>query len=587
MLLPVKFLPFIFILSQCIALPQVIKQINFTGNNVLSSNELLNVSGITGSRYQLSSIDSAIARIAAAYNQTGYFNASFLNKGIQYSPDSSFVIINISIDEGSPAYIKNIQIADEDSILTQSLLSSFRYMEGGIYNKSEIENNISSVLSYMEDEGYPFGRVIVNSVQIYSDSVSGENYADVFISVKRETGSRIDRVEIEGNTSTKDYVITRELRLEPGEKYSQQKIEELPERLNKLKFFDPVPVPDFYVTSKNEGVLLIKVKEKQTNNFDGVIGYVPAAAEGQKGYLTGLVNVSLRNLFGTGRAAAIRWQQLNKNSQELELKYLEPWLFSYPFNLNGRLYQRKQDTTYVQRNLEGSLEFLATESISAAVSIATESVIPTLRDDNVFTVYNSSSLTTGINLTIDTRDDPYAPLGGVYFINSYSFSRKKINGPAGFIYEGLETNINLQRIALDLAGFYELFSRQVVALGVHGRELRGSMFEASDLYRLGGTNTLRGYREEQFYGSRIFWSNLEYRLLLTRRSFAFVFFDTGYYLRNAEPDRGILKQEDFNTGYGLGLSIETGLGVLGVSFAIAGGNSFSDGLIHFGIVNEF
>ena len=476
---------------------------------------------------------------------------------------------------------------DADTVLSSALLSSFQYLVGSIYNKSVIEENISSVLSWMENNGYPFGKVIINSVEIYTDSSGNEHYADVYLSVKKEIAGRIDHVEIEGNTSTKDYVITRELRLEPGEVYSQEKVDALPERLNKLKFFDPVPVPDFYINSKNEGVLVIKVKEKQTNNFDGVIGYVPSTTDGEKGYLTGLVNVSLRNIFGTGRAAAIRWQQLNKNSQELELKYLEPWLFGYPFNFNARLFQRKQDTTYVQRNLEGSLEFLATHNISAAFTLATESVIPTLNDENVFTVYNSSSLTTGVNLTIDTRDDPYAPLSGVYFINSYSFSRKKINGPAEFIYEGLQTSINMQRIAMDISGFYELFSRQVLALGVHGRELRGSMLEVSDLYRLGGTNTLRGYKEEQFYASRIFWSNLEYRLLLTRRSYTFAFFDTGYYFRNAEPDRSIEKLEGFKTGYGIGLNIETGLGILGVSFAIPGGSSSSDGLIHFGIVNEF
>jgi outer membrane protein insertion porin family len=117
--------------------------------------------------------------------------------------------------------------------------------------------------------------------------------------------------------------------------------------------------------------------------------------------------------------------------------------------------------------------------------------------------------------------------------------------------------------------------------------LKGSFFENSDLFRLGGTNSLRGYREDQFLGARILWTNLEYRLLLTRRTFAFLFFDTGYYLREADVERNILKSEDFLYGYGLGLNIETGLGVLGVSFALGEGDSFSDGKIHFGLVNEF
>jgi outer membrane protein insertion porin family len=118
-------------------------------------------------------------------------------------------------------------------------------------------------------------------------------------------------------------------------------------------------------------------------------------------------------------------------------------------------------------------------------------------------------------------------------------------------------------------------------------ELRGSDFENSDLFRLGGTMSLRGFREQQFLGNRIFWSNFEFRSLLTQRSYAFLFFDTGYYLRNEEPERLILKQEEFKIGYGLGLSLETGLGILAVSFALGQGDSFSDGKIHFGIINEF
>lgn len=173
------------------------------------------------------------------------------------------------------------------------------------------------------------------------------------------------------------------------------------------------------------------------------------------------------------------------------------------------------------------------------------------------------------------------------FINTYSYTRKKINGPAEYITATTNTSVDLQRFAVSFYFFYELFSKQVIAVGVNGKELRTSSFENSDLFRLGGTNTLRGYREDQFLGSRIFWSNLEYRALFTRRSYGFLFFDTGYYLRPEQADKNISKQEDFLYGFGLGLNIETGLGVLRVSYALGKDDSFSDGKIHFGILNEF
>jgi len=577
----ILFFSFLFI---TISFSQVIESIDINGDE-FSKGDYSGWSGVSnGAQLFPGIMDSIKSRIAKQLALTGYLDFEFDDEKITYSPDSQKVDLTINISEGKPTYVRRIIIDGADSIDSR-IINLFGFREGQVFNKYGLEENISETLTYLENNGYPFAKVVISSIDFQKDG--DENVADIYLAIMREKKSTIDKIEITGNTSTKDYVITRELRIDSGAVYSHEEITELPSRLNRLRFFEPVNVPGFYFNSKNLGVLLIEVKEKQTNNFDGIIGYIPARNENEKGYVTGLVNISLRNLFGTGRAAAIRWQQFDRNSQELELKYLEPWLFSFPFNINLSLFQRKQDTTYVQRKLEGAVEYLATEDLSASVFVGTEEIIPTENEVPVFKVYNSSVLTTGANLKIDTRDDPYAPTSGLLFINSYSLSRKSINGPLQFITPGLETKIDLQRFTLDFGGFYQLFIRQVISLGVHGRELRGSFFENSDLFRLGGTNSLRGYREEQFLGSRILWTNLEYRLLLTRRTFAFLFFDTGYYLREADVERNILKSEDFLYGYGLGLNIETGLGVLGVSFALGEGDSFSDGKIHFGIVNEF
>jgi outer membrane protein assembly factor BamA len=136
--------------------------------------------------------------------------------------------------------------------------------------------------------------------------------------------------------------------------------------------------------------------------------------------------------------------------------------------------------------------------------------------------------------------------------------------------------------------FYETFSRQVAALGLHGRELRSDDIEVSDLYRFSGTNTMRGYRENQFLGSRIVWTNLEYRFLMAKRSFFFGFFDFGYYYHPAIAKSNITSSsENAKYGYGIGMRIETGLGIIGVSFALGKGDSFSQAKLHFGIINDF
>ena len=575
-----------FVLSSY-SFSQSIESLQIKGSKNFTEEEIIGWSNVKkGDKFSPGIVDSIKSRLALQFGNNGYFHSSFEKMHISYKPDSLHVNIEITVDDGDPTYIKKIFYSGLDSLSSTKVLPFFSFMEGSIFNKYMLEENISKSLTYFENNGYPFAKITVPSVYFYSDSANGEYFAELHLNFKKGILSKIDRIEINGNVSTKDYVILRELNIRAGEEYSQQTIDGIAAKLNRLGFFDPVGAPDFFLNSKNEGVLRINVKEKVTNNFDGVIGYVPGTGSNQSGYLTGLVNVSMKNLFGTGRAASINWQQYSQSSQDLELKYLEPWLFNYPFNFTGDLFQRKQDSTYVQRQFEGTIEYLATENMSAAFTFSTETVIPSQSDSLVFTVFNSGSVTTGLSVKVDTRDDPYSPTEGLLFTTSYSFSKKKIYGPQQFITPDISPNVNLQRFTLDLDLFYELFSRQVTALGIHGRELRASFLEASDLFRLGGANSLRGYLEDQFLGNRILWTNFEYRLLLTNRTFGFLFFDTGYFLRNAEPLINIEKSEALNLVTGWDLMLKQAWGFK-ISFALAQGDTFSKGKIHFGIVNEF
>ena len=347
-----------------------------------------------------------------------------------------------------------------------------------------------------------------------------------------------------------------------------------------------IHIGDIQLDSQSIEVLSIKhLSDRLKIQIDGIIGYVPATSSKDEGYLTGFVNISLLNLFGTGRAAAIRWKQENTLTQELELKYLEPWLFDQPFNLNVNFFQRKQDSSYVKRIFGGNIEYLATENISASVIIESESTIPSIDITNN-SILNSTSLNTGLQLKLDYRDDIYSPRSGIYFASTYKYRNKKINSdelPIGILNDNLEYH----NYELEFGFFYTLFQNQVLALGVHAKEVIGDYYDISDFFQLGGTNSLRGYRENQFYGNRIIWSNLEYRFLLSQSSYLFTFYDLGYYLISENLANNTNRQSDLNSGYGLGISLDTALGIMRVSYAMAEGTSISNGLIHFGLLNDF
>lgn len=531
------------------------------------------------------STDSIKLKIYEALSAEGFYHSNV--KLITFNTiNSASVTLIIDIDEGNPTTIRNVAVKEKLSD-SSYVLQTIKNLKGEIFSSSVLEKSLDQILTNYENTGFPFAIIKVDAVSFEEDSTTKEYFADLILSITEGERSRIDKVQIEGNTKTKDFVVTRAARINTGDTYTQKIIDDIPNRLNRLRFFETVETPSFYLTTSNTGVLKISIKEKETTSFDGIAGYVPGSGAEENGYFTGYININLRNMFGTGRAALVKWQQENRNSQELELRYLEPWLFSYPFNVELSLFQRKQDSTYVQRNIEAHLEYLANEDFSASLILNSQSTIPTERSSGTFLVFNSSSLTTGFNFKADTRDDYYSPTKGLLFTTSYKFTKKSINGPQSLIAGLTQTKYNHQRIEFDFSYFQKLFERQILSLALHGRELRGSSLEVSDLYFLGGTNSLRGYREKQFQGNRILWTNLEYRYLISGRTYAFAFFDSGYFLRNEDEQLKIPRNSSYKSGYGFGLNIETGLGVLGVSFALGNGNSFTDGKIHFGIINEF
>lgn len=579
----------IFFALALITHAQSINSIKISGGYDFSESDYLSWIEIGEGAVQFTGINDSIRmRIGRNLTDYGYFHFSIDSIASVFSADSQKIDLTVIIDEGEPTYINNIYLSGLESSDSSFVLSSIEFLEGSVLNKYEIESSIFEILEEFENKTYPFASVVFESITFVPGKDDTTNhFADLYLKIDKGPPSRIEEIEIVGNDKTKDYVIIRNIRIEENEEYSQKRLEEIPLRLNKLRFFEPVELPDFYFNSEGKGVLRIKVKEKQTNNFDGIVGYIPSNIEGESGYFTGFVDVSLRNLFGTERGAAFKWEKLDRESQFLQIKYLEPWLLGMPFNIRGEFQQRKQDTTYVERYFTGKIDYLATEELSASLIFSSGSVIPSESVNQNFTVYNSSIITSGVNLRYDSGDDFYLPTKGLITEAEFTYSSKKIKGPAKFITSTTKTNIDLLRIAVNIDFFLEIFRRNIIAFGISGRELTGDFFEESDLFRLGGTNSLRGYREDQFRGNRVFWSNLEYRLALSSRTYTFLFFDSGYYLRSENSDLGIEKIESFKIGYGLGINLETALGVLGVSYALGSGDAVNEGKIHFGLINEF
>ncbi|MDI6804192.1 MAG: POTRA domain-containing protein [Bacteroidota bacterium] len=561
---------------------------------VYSEDFLLNyVSSKNNNIFNIETLEKDLEKLRHLYITDCYYFSGVGIDSLNYFDDSLFVNIFIRIEPHQKSLIRKIKLSGNTIFTTDNILINFSTTTGSCLQKTLLESDIYNLVTRYEETGYPLVSIDVTDISIANE----ESAIDVTLEIEEGLKIRIDKIHIEGNTETESEVIIRETRIQQGEFYSQSKIQKIPQRLNRMQLFSSISEPQIFLLQDSNSVvdtillsikkasrktglpassgLLIKVTEANTNSFDGVVGYLPGSVS-EKGYFTGLVDVTMRNLFGTARKLNVKWLKDERHSQEIGVRYAEPWFLNYPVNLAGTFFQRQQDTIYVRRFIELKSELMISDLFSVGVLFNQENIIPSSETATRY-VNSSGTASIGFDVHYDSRDNIYNPTSGINYKSDYRYGRKEIYT--------LNSVQNVQRIGIDVEVFQETFRRQVVVVGLHGKELRASTVEVSDLFRFGGANTLRGYRENQFLGSRIIWSNLEYRFIVGSKSFFSAFFDAGYYSRN-NSDLNIIT-ESVKYGYGIGMRIETALGIIGVSLALGKGDTFNQAKIHFGLINEF
>ncbi len=528
-------------------------------------------------------IKSSIGQMLAIYYADGYLLCRVDSFSISVQKHSNDATLTVSVSEGQRLLIGRIDVSGARFYSRAELSSDLSIQSGEVFDQSNLETGINYLLTKYNDNGYPLAKILIDSIYVYDGH--GADSLGIALTIQEGKRARIDAVRIEGNTETKSYVILRALGISRGSYFNEREMTLAKQRLQKLGFFQNVSDPELFMDGDTTGIL-VSVTEGNTNTFDGIIGYVPPQL-GQSGYFTGMIDISMLNLFGTGRKFSAQWHQETTLTQELQIAYEEPYVFGWPINADLSFGQRQQDSSSVTRNFEVDGIFMLSDNFNANASLSTVSTTPLLTANNNYSVYESSVLNFGLGVRYDTRNDLYSPTRGLLYETQIQFGQKKIFGPSQLITPDTRINNYTQHITMGLSWFDEVFQRQVLAIGFHGEQVTGTELDQTDMYRIGGTNTIRGYLENQFIASKAAWTNIEYRFLTGSESFFFGFVDAGYIYSQSDPLANTPATSFSLYGYGLGAQVETGIGILKASFALGRGDSFTEGKIHFGIVNQF
>jgi outer membrane protein assembly factor BamA len=572
------FIPAFFGIPLCLiaSTPRVVS-VTFAGNTAFTQETLSSLITLKpGSAFSRTECDRDRDRIVASYRDAGWLSAAVTPESLIARPDSSGFAITYRISEGLRYTIDSIRVRGMTVFSEKEVVDGFRALRGAVFSQKLLEHAIDALIARYESVGYPFASVTVDTLSCTEHDLSG----GVSIGLGVTEGKRItiDQIRITGNSQTSPDVIIRELRIAAHELYNEEKVKRIPALLMRTNLFLSVNEPELYYDSA-EGGLLLTVREANTNTFDGIVGYAPARG----GTASGFVHVALGNLFGTGRKMDVRWQREDESSQELHLFYSEPWIFGIPLGLSGGLTQRQQDSAYVRRTVEGRANLAFNETLLLSGFVTHTLVIPS-STLSIQPVRASRTVSFGLSLQYDTRNDPLSPTAGSFYGSAYLVGSKKQYGD---LPTGVEASTGVQTITVDAEIYRTVFSRQIAVVGLHGRQTEGSRTGPEDYFRFGGAMTLRGYGENELTGTRVAWINTEYRFLLEQRSYLFGLFDLGFASLPGNATAGNGETNLLRFGYGLGFRIDSPLGYLGVILAFGQGDTFGQGKLHISLFNRF
>lgn len=306
---------------------KTIKNIEFYGLNSIPPQELLEKMQMKqGSEYTRSKMQSDLKTIY----ETGYFTEKM--KAIPSVNGDGTVSIKIVVEENIP--VKDFTIEGNTVIPTEDILATFNGMKGKPQNISLINQAIAQIQDLYSSKGYILARV---------DSVTDDPDGTINVSIKEGI---IDKIMIEGNEKTKDYIVARNILTEPGMIYNENLIKEDLVRLYATQAFKDVTreiepsedVPDAYD-------ITIKIQEQRTasisvgGGLDTVTGLFGSMGISENNFRGRCERLSLTGLVGTGVILNDSSVKDHMNIQA-ELSYFKPYFYNADTSLNTRLFFR-------------------------------------------------------------------------------------------------------------------------------------------------------------------------------------------------------------------------------------------------------
>ena len=536
-----------------------IKKITFQGNTTFSDKQLKKYiktsekgffSWLTSSgELNREDLDQDAARLMAYYHTQGFIHAKVADPIVDF--EGQWIYVTFKIEEGERFKVGTIGVDGDLIVDRETLIPSLGITHDPYFNRETVREDVLKITDLYADAGYAYA-----DVSPLTREDPAHHLVDITYTIKKGQQVYFEKIEISGNTKTRDKVIRRELRIYEQQMYNGSRLKRSVRNLHRLDYFEDIKVDTPKGSADDRMRVKIDVKEKPTGTFTFGAGYSTV----DDVFVTG--SVSQRNLFGRGQILKLAGQ-VGGSSDLYNLSFTEPWMFDIPLSGTANIYrQAREYDTYDRLSMGGGLGIsypvydYTRASLYYRFDVTNISEITDDASDNIKNLEGentTSSVTT--TLTYDSRDKAFNTTSGQ-------------NHRLAYTYAGLGGDIGFNKVVGELGWYIPLYKSLVTFL--HGEagwvgQIPGYTLPDYEKFYLGGMNSIRGFDFQGIYiptinsdgedaeegGNSYVQFNLEftYPILKDLGVVGVIFYDTGnVYAQGEMIDLGDLRQ---SAGYGI------------------------------------
>ena len=534
----------------------VVESVEFQGNEVVESTILRGVMDTeSGQILNTRTIHSDIQAINQYYNEElGYLRTP------THVTDVSFQNGRLVLTVEDGIVVSGVEVTGVTVYPEEQVASLIRIKPGELFNRKTLEEDLTRINDLYEEDQW-----VLDTVDPKIDPDTGQ----VTVTVVE---AEVEEIRVEGNTKTRTSTVLRNLRTKPGTVLNRRRFQKDLERLNNLGYFRKVEPDPQRGSERGKVILVLDVQEEKTGLATIGVGYAGGGSSGIRSGVTGAISYSDRNLFGQGKNVSVSWQR-GAQISSIGVSYLDPAINGNQDSIGVSLFRNDVDGLRQPIIVNGQQEFAFYDDQRIGGSLTYGHplnddlrIFGTLRHETIDILRDSQSIfepiglgsgtlnSVGFSALYDTRDDIFNPHVG-------SFANAAIN------VAGLGGDFAFTKYTVEGRHYVPLGEKHTLALRGWGGLVTGDA-PITEFFFAGGPDTLRGYQQNQFFGTRFLVANAEYRFPIANIKFlrGAVFADAGTAF---SPGDTINNKIFFDAGVGLRITFPAlGLGVIRLDYAI-------------------